>query len=142
MLIFALIKVWNIGRNTGAKLRFYAARPTLDYIKEILAQHPVEAEFIEFDDWTDFLILSRDLKGDDNLVVVLSRKDRLSYHQGMAKAPLYLNKYFTSNNFILIYPMQAGVDEQGIDYLNPVVPEPFEKLDEISKTIANLFRKK
>ncbi len=139
---FWLIKVWNIGRNTGAKLRFYAARPTLDYIKEILAQHPVEAEFIEFDDWADFLILSRDLKGDDNLVVVLSRKDRLSYHQGMAKVPLYLNKYFTSNNFILIYPMQAGVDEQGIDYLNPVVPEPFEKLDEISKTIANLFRKK
>jgi nucleotide-binding universal stress UspA family protein len=140
---FWLIKVWNLGRNTGAKLVFYGSASSLAYIKSIHAHHPVESGFVEFEDWDDFLILSRDLKSDENLIVVLSRKDRLSYHYNMTKLPYYLNKYFMGNNFILIYPMQIGVEEESsLDYKNIAMLEPLEKLDDIGKTIANLFRKK
>jgi Kef-type K+ transport system membrane component KefB/nucleotide-binding universal stress UspA family protein len=140
---FWLIKMWNIARNTGAKLVFYAPEQTRHYIKEIHDKHPVEAEFKEFSDWDDFLILSRDIKSDDNLVIVLSRKDRPSYQSNMSKVPTYLNKYFQASNFILVYPMQAGVnDSVKVDLKNPSFLEPLEKLDDIGKTIANLFRRK
>jgi Kef-type K+ transport system membrane component KefB/nucleotide-binding universal stress UspA family protein len=140
---FWLVKVWNIARNTGAKLVFYATPDTLDYIKKVHEKHPIECEFKEFNRWNDFLILSREIGKDDNLFIIMSRKDKLSYQKNMEHIPDYLNNYFQSNSFILVFPIQAGVaDRTGIDLTNPSLMEPIERLDEIGKTIAGLFRRK
>jgi Kef-type K+ transport system membrane component KefB len=140
---FWLIKVWNIARNSGAKLVFYAAQDTLKFIREIQSKHPIECEFEDFSDWDDFLILARNFHQDDNLIIILSRKDKPSFHNNMTKIPSYLNKYFKDTSYILIYPMQAGVtDTSQIDLKNPTFIEPLEKLDEIGKTIAKIFRRK
>jgi len=140
---FWLIKVWNIARNSGAKLVFYATKETLKFVKEIQSKHPIECEFKDFIDWDDFLILARDFHQDDNMIIVLSRKDKPSYHSNMTRIPSYLNKYFKDTSYILIYPMQAGVtDTSQIDLKNPTFIEPLEKLDEIGKTIAKIFRRK
>jgi Kef-type K+ transport system membrane component KefB/nucleotide-binding universal stress UspA family protein len=140
---FWLIKVWNIARNSGAKLVFYATKETLKFIQEIQSKHPIECEFEDFNDWDDFLILARNFHKDDNLIIVLSRKDKPSFHNNMTKIPSYLNKYFKDTSYILIYPMQAGVtDTSQIDLKNPTFIEPLEKLDEIGKTIAKIFRRK
>lgn len=143
---FWMTKIWNIGRNTGSKLVFYAPTQTSEYLKEIHRRFPIEAEFIEFSEWDDFLILSRDFKPDDNLIIILSRKGNLSYNPNMAKIPQYLNKYFSRNNFILLYPIQLGIamnnefDLNNPSFLEPIM-ENFERLDEIGKTIIKLFRK-
>ncbi len=139
---FWITKVWNIARNTGAKIVFYATEESLNYVKEIHGKHPIDTDFIEFNDWDDFLILSRDMQIDDNMIIVMSRKEKTSYHYSMSKIPSYLNNYFISNSFILIYPMQSGVtDSSIIDLKNPSILEPIEKLDEIGKTISAIFRK-
>lgn len=140
---FWLSKIWNISRNTGSKIVFYGNKVTLDYIKKILLKHPIESDFKIFEDWNDFLIISRDIKIDDNIFIVLSRVNKLSYHENMSNIPTYLNKYFQSNSFILVYPMQLGVvDNEEIDLNNPSMIEPIEKLDEIGKNILKLFRRK
>ena len=140
---FWLVKIWNIAKNTGAKLMFFAPEQTLKYIRDVNSKLPVECEFREFADWSDFLIFSREVRSNDNLVVVMSRKDRPSYSHHMSKVPMYLNKYFTENNFIIIYPMQTGVDEDdSSDYKNPALLEPLEKLDDLGRTIAGIFKKK
>ena len=140
---FWLLKVWNIARNTGAKLVFYSSEQTLKYIREVNKKHPIECEFNVFEEWDDFLILSRDVKPDDNLILILSRKDRPSYDVNMTKIPNYLNKYFRDTNFILIYPVQAGVtDEPHTAFNNASVLEPLEKLDDLGKIISNLFKRK
>jgi Kef-type K+ transport system membrane component KefB/nucleotide-binding universal stress UspA family protein len=144
---FWLIKVWNIATNTGAKLVFYAPRQTLSYIRSIHAKHPVEAEFNIFNDFNEFLILSRDIKSDDNLIVVMSRKNHASYHNIMPNIPVYLNKYFQLTNFIMIYPMQQGVSgDSQINLKDPSLLEPFkdnlDRLDKAGKVITRLFRKK
>ena len=139
---FWLLKIWNIGRNTGAKLMFYGHQKTIAEIKEIHSKHPVEAEFKIFEDWDDFLILSRDIKSDDGLIIILSREKKISYQNNMKNIPNYLNKYFGNTSFILVYPMQTGVASEGVDLNNPSLVEPIEKIDEIGKTIARLFRRK
>ena len=101
-------KVWNIIHNSGAKAVFYASEDTTMYLKEIYKKRPIEAEFSSFDDWDDFLIMSREIKSDDTLWVVMSRRERLSYHANMSRIPNYLNKYFQSNSIVLVYPIQAG----------------------------------
>jgi Kef-type K+ transport system membrane component KefB/nucleotide-binding universal stress UspA family protein len=140
---FWLIKVWNIARNTGSKLIFYGADQTIRYIKELQSKHPTEASFVEFKDWNDFLIVSRDVKIDDNLVIVMSRKDRPSFQPNMYRIPGFLNKYFNNNNYMLIYPIQSGVgDDNMMDLKNPAVLEPLEKLGDIGKTIASIFMRR
>jgi Kef-type K+ transport system membrane component KefB len=138
---FWLVKVWNISRNSGAKLIFYAGGQTMQYIQEIISKHPIPCECVEFQDWNDFLVLSRDVKVDDNLILILSRKDRPSFHTSMTKMPSYLNKYFQDTNFMLIFPMQSGVlDDSKKDLMNPTVTDSIEKLDDLGKTIARLFK--
>lgn len=140
---FWLIKVWNIARNSGAKLIFYATSETLNFIKEIHHSHPIESEFISFNDWGNFLDLSSNFHKDDNLIIVMSRKDKLSYTSNMSKIPSYLNNHFKSNSFIIIYPIQIGFNDSAtMDLTNPTITEPLEKLDEIGKTIARIFKRK
>lgn len=138
-----LLKVWNIARNTGAKLVFYASSQTTEYIREVNLKHPIQCEFVNFIDWDDFLILSREVRSDDNLVFVLSRKDRPSFANYMTRVPAYLNKYFSNINFIMVYPIQTGVEgESNVDLKNPSAMESLEKLDDLGKTISNLFKRK
>ena len=140
---FWLLKVWNIARNSGAKLVFYSTEQTLKYIEDVNKKHPIECEFKEFGDWDDFLILSRDIKIDDNLILILSRKDRPSYHSNMLRIPIYLNKYFQTTNFILVFPMQTGIpDSSNTDLKNPSMLDSIERLDDLGKTIGNLFKRK
>jgi Kef-type K+ transport system membrane component KefB/nucleotide-binding universal stress UspA family protein len=143
---FWMTKVWNIGRNTGSKLVFYASERTTEYLHELHKRFPIEAEFNIFNDWEDFLILSRDLMPNDNFLIIMSRKNHLSYNRTMERIPKYLNKYFTRNNFILVYPMQLGVSaEYEFDLWNPSFLEPlmdnFSRLDDLGKTVVKLFRK-
>ena len=59
----------------------------------------------------------------------------------MSSIPSYLNKYFQSNSFILVYPMQ-DFNHSDIDLSNPSMMESFEKLYEIGKNIMKLFKRK
>lgn len=139
---FWLIKVWNIARNTGATLVFYASAETLSYIKSINNQHPVTAEFINFADWEDFLIVLKELSTDDNLVVVFSRQGGISFNENMAKIPDQLNKYFKNTSFIMIYPKQLIHEETDFDFRNPSMMSSIQMLDEIAHSIAKLFKMK
>ncbi len=140
---FWLIKVWNIARNSGAKLVFYASSETLRIIEEVQVNHPIESEFIEFNDWHNFMNLSKEVQKDDNLIIIMSRKDKTSYQSSMDNIPDYLNNHFKENSFILVYPIQLGVkDSSSIDLKNPTIIEPLQKLDEIGKNIAKIFRQK
>ncbi len=138
-----LLKIWNLARNTGTSLVFYSSQETLKVIQDINQQHPVSCEFHNFDNWEEFLILSREIKNDDNIIIVMSRKSMPSYHVLMDKIPDYLNKYFTHNNSILIYPVQVGVGEdKGLLKSNPSLLDSLSKLDTLGKNITKLFKRK
>ena len=108
-------RVWNMGRNTHTKVVFAS---TLAHIRTIQTKNPIEAEFHEFNDWDDFLILFRDVRANDILLAVLSRKGGASYHKCMTAVPDYLTRYAPSNSHILIYPLQP-CDPRHTDLNNP-----------------------
>ncbi|MFD1314279.1 cation:proton antiporter [Namhaeicola litoreus] len=140
---FWLSKIWNISKNTGSKIVLYANETTIHLIKTIVSKQPILIDFKLFDDWNEFLNISRDIKIDDNLIIVLSRINKPSYDENMANIPKYINKHFKLNSCILIYPMQIGInDNETIDLNNPSLKEPIEKLDELGKNIVKLFKRK
>ncbi len=111
-----IFRLRNATQNTGAATVFYGSEATLNALKKLLAKKSGEASYIEFNDWDDFLIVFRDIKPDDTMWIILSRKEGLSYAPAMARIPKYLNKYFQANSFVLAYPVQAGMNE-GTRYL-------------------------
>ena len=106
-----IFRLRNVTQNTGAATVFYGSEATLNALKKLLAKKSGEASYIEFNDWDDFLIVFRDIKPDDTMWIILSRKEGLSYAPAMARIPKYLNKYFQANSFVLAYPVQAGMNE-------------------------------
>lgn len=140
---FWLVKVWNISRNTGSKIVFYANENTLKVIREINEKHPVEAEFISKNVWTDFAILAKQLKEDDNLVLILSRENYPSYHKKMKHVAKHLNQNVSKCSVLLVFPEQFGKKRQEQNTLNnPSLIEPIQKLDEIRKNLIQLFRRR
>lgn len=111
-----IFRLRNVTQNTGAATVFYGSEATLNALKKLLAKKSGEASYIEFNDWDDFQIVFRDIKPDDTMWIILSRKEGLSYAPAMARIPKYLNKYFQANSFVLAYPVQAGMNE-GTRYL-------------------------
>ena len=101
-------RIRQIIQNTGAKTIFYASPETGEKLKSIFKTESGKTEFIKFSEWEDFLIVFRDVHPNDNLWIIMSRSNGISYTQQMNKIPVYLNKYFQQNSFILIYPFQVN----------------------------------
>ena len=95
-----IFRLRNVTQNTGAATVFYGSEATLNALKKLLAKKSGEASYIEFNDWDDFLIVFRDIKPDDTMWIILSRKEGLSYAPAMARIPKYLIKYFQANSFV------------------------------------------
>jgi Kef-type K+ transport system membrane component KefB len=140
---FWLSKIWNIGLNTGSKVVFYATEQTTNLINAIYIKHPIDVEFVVFNDWDQLQTLSAKIKTDDNITFVLSRAYHQSFHKEMNKIPFYLDNHFQKRNFLLIYPIQfLSPYEDQVDLTNSSLLETIEKVEIIGKTIANIFRKK
>ncbi|WP_423127011.1 cation:proton antiporter [Gaoshiqia sp. Z1-71] len=144
---FWLLRIWNIGINTGAKLVFYASENTGAFMKQMQEQHSIDVDFNLFTDWDDFLILSRSVREDDNLVIIMSRKMHPSYKEMMAKIPAYLNKYFRENSYILVYPMQWGVaDYYALNLNTPSLMAPLmgqvENLTDFKNLVTKFLKKR
>ncbi len=104
-------KLWNLGRNTGAKLSFYADEEMLDVLRQIQRIHPVDGDFHLFDDWNEFPSLANEMGKDEALFIVMSRDRKASYHPVMQRIPEYINHHFKDRNFMLLYPLQSTVEE-------------------------------
>ena len=139
---FWLAKIWSIARNTGAKIVFYAPESVLDVIRHIQLRHPIEASFVTFPNWNDFLLISKDLRDDDLLFIISSRPHKKSYHSNMARIPDYVNQYFTKNSFILLHPMQGGLTDPHEDLMNPTFLASVERLGDVGKTLSSMIKEK
>ena len=132
-------KLATIAKEAGISIMFYAAAETISQIEELnkLSTNPIKLEFTEFTKWEDFLILSSELKQNDLLVIIASRKGHISYNQYLDKLPYYLTNYFKNNSYILLYPKQLeiGVHMDDIQHIDSSLLESIsEKVNLIGKT--------
>lgn len=140
---FWLVKIWNIARNTGARIIFYVAPETQAYLSDILKNHPIRVDFRIFPDWDELANLNIQLKPDDNLIMVLSRKGTISYHPKLEQVPNLINTWLKHNSFILIYPNQPKVSGMAInEMIHGSLVGPIERLDWIGRIVSNLLKRK
>lgn len=100
----SLLRVWNIGKNSGAKMSFYANDKTTQILKSIIKKANIEAAFNTVTTWQEAQDAACNLAQDEGLIILMADRGMHSYFSQMQQVPEILNKNMNNNNYILIYP--------------------------------------
>ena len=111
------------------------------------SSRPAVAIYNVFNNWDDFLILSRELKQNDFFVIISSRKDHISYNPQLEKLPYYLTKYFNNISFIIVYPQQISPAllneaDNADNSLLDTLADNLQVVNKAGSYISNIFKKK
>ncbi|MFP3592846.1 cation:proton antiporter [Chryseobacterium sp. SIMBA_038] len=132
----ALLRVWNIARNSGATVVFYTPENILEILQKIIKKANIEAEFIIMNNWRDGEKTAAQLKEDEALIVLMAKRGMQSYIPQMRIIPELLNKYLNNNNYLLIFPFSE------FDKNNPEIRSVGNHGDfvEIGNVIQKIFK--
>jgi Kef-type K+ transport system membrane component KefB len=105
-----LKSIKNLAKQIGTAIDFYATDNSLRILKDAVAsvKPTVPATYQVFDDWEDFLVISRNIRNDDLLIVISARKATISHNNYLDNIPRKLAKHFTQNSFFVVYPEQRN----------------------------------
>ncbi|TXF76107.1 cation:proton antiporter [Chryseobacterium sp.] len=132
----SLLKIWNIGRNTGAVVVFHGHEDTIAIIEKIKKKVNIEAEFIIFNNWENLAAIEKSMKDNDALILMMAKRGMISYHFSMNEVPTFLNTHFNTRNYLLIYPFAQEAEPILADR-NVNNPEDFT---EIGNIIQKIFK--
>ncbi len=103
-----IVRIWNLLRSTGASAVVYASPKTVKILERMNKRVALPIKLNTYARYQDILIIGKDMKPDDGLIFVLSKKYNPSYDENMEHIPFYIDTYFSNMNFMLIYPYQRG----------------------------------
>lgn len=99
-------KMAGLAQELSIPMLFYCNKSTEEAIRKKMKKQKsnASATFKSFDDWQDFLVLAREVKRDDLLVLVSARKGSAAFMNLLENIPSKMEKHFVDNNRIVIYP--------------------------------------
>ena len=143
--------IGNLTREVGCRVIFCCHPDTQPLIRGVLhrGRYDIRHEYRDVERWEDFVLLSNRILEDDLFVVVSARESSVSHNDDMADVPGFLQKYFSRNNLIVLYPEQFGQAEPMNTFVDPMssdihsVPSPlwfklhgaYRKLVQLKKSI-------
>ncbi len=130
----ALLRVWNIARNSGATIVFYTSETILDILQKIIKKANIEAEFIIMNSWKDGEKTASELKEDEALIVFMAKRGMKSYIPQMRLIPELLNQNLRNNNYLLIFPF-SEFDENNVEKRSVGNHDDFMEIGNVIKKI-------
>ncbi len=138
-----ITRVWTLLRSTGSSALIYANHSAVAVIERINSAVPVPVEMREFLNYRDMLIVARELKSDDGLIFVMSKRLNPSFDESMESIPTYIDTYFKDINLVLIYPYQHGVSAGVVqDASNPAAVGAVSKIEDLVEGVISKIIKK
>lgn len=113
----------TLTRQVGCRIIFCCPDDAQPLIRGILYHDNfgVRCEFRTIESWDDFILMSNRVLDDDLFVVIGSRVNSVSYSDAMLEMPQFLQKYFSRNNLLVIYPEQFGeADHDVMSFADPM----------------------
>lgn len=108
-----VLRVRHLAHDTKSRLLFYATEPTLQQLqkKRRKADIATYSAYIAEDNLERQLSnILHEIKSDDCLWVIMSRKDGVSYQTCMSRVPAFMERSLPQSNYILLFPVQAAED--------------------------------
>jgi Kef-type K+ transport system membrane component KefB len=133
-----LMRIWNIGRNSGAAMKFYSAPPVLDILKAIQKKSSIEAEFRQIKGWEKTEEIAGSLAGNEALFIIMARRGMASYTPRMKAIPDFLNRRMKEHNFMLFFPFYGPASVAGISEKRAI--NNHQDFIEIGRMVRKLFK--
>ena len=103
----------RLTRQLGCRVIFCCPEDVQPLIRGVLYQenYGVRCEFRPAEGWDDFILYANRVLADDLLFVIGARTASVSYSDSMAEMPTFIQRYFSANNVVVIYPEQFGENQ-------------------------------
>ncbi|GGN03891.1 sodium:proton antiporter [Dyadobacter beijingensis] len=108
----ALLRVWNIAKNSGSEMHFYGNDSMTRILRRVLAKSSIEATLHTIGNWREGEEAAMQLTADEGLIIFMAKRGMASYFPQMGAIPDFLNRHSQENNFLLIYPFSQQDDDQ------------------------------
>ena len=144
--------IGNLAREIGCRVIFCCHPDTQPLIRGVFhrGRYDIRHEYRDVEQWEDFVLLSNRILEDDLFILVSARESSVSHNNDMADIPGFLQKYFSRNNLIVLYPEQFGQAEPINTFVDPMssdihsVPSPlwfklhgaYRKLVQLKKNLS------
>jgi nucleotide-binding universal stress UspA family protein len=140
-------KTANFAQELSIPIILYCNEATEKSFQKAFRKNKLTASITinSFNDWDDFLVLSRHIHKDDLLVLISARKGATSYMGVLENLPNKLEKHFTTNSRLVIYPQQFTDNlssEQYADISTEPLSKGIEAVQKIGKGIGSFFKNK
>jgi len=110
-----LLRIRHLAHDTGAQLIFHATEQTVEHLRGKRRRKADIAAYVihePTENWDSLPSLLQQVRSDDCVWVVMSRRERISYRTAMQRVPGYLEEYLPHNSYVMLFPVQAGGDEE------------------------------
>ena len=140
------LKISRLAQELSVPILLFCNTSTEKAIGRIIERSKLSARIVInfFEDWEDFLVLSRNYQEDDLFVLVSARKGSASYLSLFENLPNKLEKHFMTYSKLIVYPQQFDKDQKSEQY-DDINAEPLNKgietVIKISKGIGSIFKK-
>ena len=138
-----LPKITKLHQELGIPMHFYCNEKTQIAIQKFHAKTAVNTSYVLFEHWEDFLVLTREVRSNDLLVIVSARMGSASYFSGLDAIPSKLEKHLNDHSRIMIYPQQylpEYINEQNHTQHHGPVSKGVETIQNLGKGLADIFR--
>lgn len=132
----SLLKIWNLAKNSGAKMNFYADEKTTRILTSVAKKSNIEAVYNTVRNWQDAQKTAFSLKQDEGLIILMGDREMYPYFSKIYELPEILNRDLNNNNYILIYP--SSEENSTVSEKRSV--NNLDDFAEIGKIIGKIFR--
>ncbi len=114
--------VSRLTRQVGCRIIFCCPGELQPFIRGVIysENYGIRCEFRTTDGRDDIVLLANKILDDDLFVVIGARPQSVSYNAGMSEIPSFLQRYFATNNLMIIYPEQFGAAPVLTSFTDPL----------------------
>ena len=117
-----VMTIANLARQIGCRVIFCCHPEVQPYIRGVLRheRYDIRSEYRDVEEWDDFVLLANRILDDDLFIVISARRTSVSFNSSMDELPGFLQKYFSRNNLIVLYPEQFGDEVPLTSFVDPL----------------------
>ena len=112
----------RLTRQIGCRVIFCCPADIQPYIRGVImtGNFGIRCEFRTTESWDDFIPLTNRVLDDDLFIIIGARQQSVSYSAEMADIPIFLQRNFSRNNLMMIYPEQFGEAPNIMSFVDPL----------------------
>jgi Kef-type K+ transport system membrane component KefB len=103
-------QIRRLSSQIGAKVVFFCDEDTREALRVMCRRKGkyLRASYREMGDWEDVLMMAKEARPDDMIVMVSARQATASYNTLFKQIPDMLERFFGGYSYMILYPEQTG----------------------------------